>query len=63
MTTALAFKNLKAHRKISAPDMRKAFAKDAKRFENFSAQVDDLLLDYSKCAVNAKTMKLLASSA
>ena len=63
MTTAVAFKNLKAHRKTSAPDMRKAFAKDAKRFENFSARADDLLLDYSKCAVNAKTMKLLLALA
>ncbi|MEO6609422.1 MAG: glucose-6-phosphate isomerase, partial [Aestuariivirga sp.] len=39
--------------------MRKVFAKDAKRFENFSASADDLLLDYSKCNVSAKTMQLL----
>jgi glucose-6-phosphate isomerase len=63
MTTQLALKNLKAHRKASPPDMRKAFAKDAKRFQNFSAQADDLLLDYSKCAVTSKTMSLLQALA
>ena len=59
MTTALALKNLKAHRKSSVLDLRKAFAKDAKRFGNFSVKFEDLLLDYSKCAVTAKTMTLL----
>jgi glucose-6-phosphate isomerase len=59
MTTSLALKNLKAHRKASALDMRKAFAKDAKRFVTFSAKADDLLLDYSKCSVTSKTMALL----
>jgi glucose-6-phosphate isomerase len=59
MSTVLAFKNLKAHRKSSAPDMRKLFAKDTKRFSTFSASQEDLLLDYSKCAVTAKTMSLL----
>ncbi len=63
MTTALAFKNLKAHRKTTNLDLRKAFAKDAKRFQNFSAQFDDLLLDYSKCAVTSKTMALLQALA
>lgn len=63
MTTALTLKNLKAHRKASTPDMRKAFAKDAKRFENFSARADDILLDYSKCAVSTKTMSLLLALA
>ena len=55
---------LSAHRKKGAPtDMRAAFARDAKRFDNLSAKADDLLLDYSKCAVNARTMKLLAGLA
>ena len=58
-TTQTAFKNLKAHRKSSVPDMRKLFAKDAKRFDVFSASQEDLLLDYSKCAVTSKTMSLL----
>jgi glucose-6-phosphate isomerase len=63
MTTAIALKNLKAHRKAEALDMRKAFAKDAKRFENFSVRLDDLLLDFSKCAVTAKSMSLLMALA
>jgi glucose-6-phosphate isomerase len=63
MTTSIALKNLKAHRKASVLDMRKAFAKDPKRFDNFSARFDDLLLDYSKCAINAKTRKLLLALA
>ncbi len=63
MTTTLALKNLKAHRKASPLDMRKAFAKDTQRFNSFSAKQDDLLLDYSKCAVTAKTMSLLQALA
>ena len=55
-----AFAALAAHRKKGAPaDMRSAFARNAKRFESFSARAGDLLLDYSKCAVNSRTMKLL----
>ncbi len=51
---------LAAHRKKGAPtDMRSAFARDPKRFADFSAKTGDVLLDYSKCAVNARTMKLL----
>ena len=62
--TKKALANLKAHRKKGAPaDMRAAFAKDGKRFDRLSARADDLLLDYSKCAVNARTMKLLAALA
>ena len=58
--TRKAFAALKAHRKSGAPtDMRKAFDRDPKRFAAFSARSDDLLLDYSKCAVNGRTMKLL----
>ena len=59
-----ALKTLNTHRASLAPfDMRKAFAKNANRFAEFSAAQDDLLLDYSKCAVTAKTMKLLADLA
>jgi glucose-6-phosphate isomerase len=39
--------------------LRAAFAHDPQRFERFSASLDDLLLDYSKCAVTAQTMPLL----
>ncbi len=43
----------------SATDIRAAFAQDASRFERFSARLDDLLMDYSKCAVNDQIMTLL----
>ncbi|MBG1232926.1 glucose-6-phosphate isomerase [Aestuariivirga litoralis] len=56
-------KKLKAHHKAQKLDMRKVFDKDAKRFETFSAKADDMLLDYSKCGVSAKTMQLLFSLA
>jgi len=51
---------LRDHQKKAAPkDMRAAFADDPHRFDRFSASLDDMLLDYSKCAVNAETMRLL----
>ncbi|MBB4953087.1 glucose-6-phosphate isomerase [Agrobacterium vitis] len=43
----------------SATDIRAAFAADSNRFEHFSARLDDLLMDYSKCAVNNEIMALL----
>ena len=64
VTTRTALAALKAHRKKGAPtDMRKAFDRDAGRFAALSAKADDLLLDHSKCAVNTRTMKLLADLA
>jgi glucose-6-phosphate isomerase len=57
--TRTALKALKAHARDGLPEMRKAFAK-GDRFAKFSARHDDMLLDYSKCAVTAKTMTLLA---
>jgi len=35
------------------------FASDATRFETFSAQLDDMVLDYSKTAIDAKARDLL----
>ena len=65
--TSTAFKTaldaLRAHRKTSPADMRKAFADDPQRFEKFSLTDGDLLLDWSKCAVDAETMRLLAELA
>jgi glucose-6-phosphate isomerase len=43
--------------------MRAAFAADPGRFDRFSARLDDLLLDYSKCAVDADGMTALFSAA
>lgn len=60
----MAFEQLRKHLEQGAPhDMRRAFAEDPDRFQHFSAKADDLLLDYSKCAVNAQTMALLAQLA
>ena len=61
--TKTVLKELKSHAKAGLPDMRKAFARPSKnggnRFAEFSASLDDLLLDYSKCRVTKKTMQLL----
>ena len=60
--TALAA--LRAHRAAEADmNMREAFAGDSGRFDKFSLTLDDLLLDWSKCAVGAETMALLADVA
>ncbi|WP_113553056.1 glucose-6-phosphate isomerase [Rhizobiales bacterium] len=40
----------------NATDIRAAFAADAERFARFSTTLGDLLLDYSKCAVNDKVL-------
>ena len=54
------FTQLQQHHDKGAPtDMRAAFAADAQRFERYSARLDDLLLDYSKCAVDGTVMDLL----
>ena len=45
--------------RTSATDIRAAFAADAERFSRFSATFDDLLMDYSKCAVNDEVLSLL----
>lgn len=42
-----------------ATDIRAAFAADPKRFSRFSASFDDLLMDYSKTAVNEDILTLL----
>ena len=57
---ARSFLELQSRYAGSAPmNMRAAFDEDPDRFERFSARLDDLLLDYSKCAVDAQTMALL----
>jgi len=42
-----------------AEDLRAAFAADTQRFSRFSASLDDLLMDYSKCAVNDEVLDQL----
>ena len=51
---------LKARRRENPlGDMRSAFAHNAGRFDQFSVHLDDMLLDFSKCAVDSEIMKLL----
>jgi len=49
----------KAAAETSATDIRAAFAADADRFSRFSVSLDDLLMDYSKTAVNERCLALL----
>jgi len=50
---------LRDQRATAKGSMREVFAADPKRFETFSATDGDLLLDWSKCAVDANTMTML----
>jgi glucose-6-phosphate isomerase len=55
---------LRRHRAEGGPkDMRAAFGADPGRFGAYSLSFDDLLLDWSKCAVDARTMALLEQAA
>ncbi len=50
---------LRSDRAASPMDMRSAFASNPRRFAELSLLLDDLLLDWSKCAVSVQTMRLL----
>jgi glucose-6-phosphate isomerase len=50
---------LRNHHTTSSLDMRAAFASEPHRFDEFSLFLEDLLLDWSKCAVSGETMRLL----
>jgi len=55
-----ALAQLRRHRaEIAGMRMREAFAADPARFARFSLSLDDLLLDWSKCAVTDETVALL----
>jgi glucose-6-phosphate isomerase len=55
---------LMAHRaQLPVADMRRAFAGDPARFDALSLRLDDLLLDYSKCALTTETVDLLTDLA
>ena len=59
-TQTAAWQALKQERRAwNALRLRELFAKDKKRFERFSLQLDDLLLDYSKNLIRPQTLKLL----
>jgi glucose-6-phosphate isomerase len=54
---------LKAHRAALPADMRAVFAADPGRFRRLSARDGDLLLDFSKTAVDAEAMRMLGALA
>ena len=59
-TKTNAWKELEKHRNtMQDTSMKEMFAEDAERFNKFSIQFEDILLDFSKNIINEKTMKLL----
>jgi glucose-6-phosphate isomerase len=64
LTRSASWQALKAHQQAMAgAGMARLFAADARRFENFSLRLGDLLLDYSKNLISAETIKLLTALA
>ncbi|MBI1173660.1 MAG: glucose-6-phosphate isomerase [Sideroxydans sp.] len=60
LTTSPAWQALATHhRTIASQHMRELFASDPQRFEKFSLQFEDILLDYSKNRITDETMALL----
>ena len=61
---AIALSALRFHARALAPvHARDLFARDARRFENFSVALDELLFDYSKHKVTRETIALLVDLA
>jgi glucose-6-phosphate isomerase len=59
-TTTAAWKSLEHHaREMKQGHMRNLFKENPSRFAHFSQQDGDILFDYSKNIINAKTMQLL----
>ncbi len=52
-------KLLKHYSTMQQISMKEMFVQDPERFNKFSIQFEDILLDYSKNIINEKTMKLL----
>jgi glucose-6-phosphate isomerase len=64
LTSSPAWQALTEHHKAVAPlHMRELFAGDAQRFDKFSLQFEDILLDYSKNRITEETMRLLLNLA
>ncbi len=60
LTRYPVYPRLAAHRAaLEGVHLRTLFAADPERFERFSLEVDDLLLDYSKNRITAETVALL----
>jgi len=59
-TRTATWKKLKRHHKeIKDLQMKDLFANDSNRFQKFSIQFEDILLDYSKNRITEESMKLL----
>jgi glucose-6-phosphate isomerase len=60
LTSSAAWKALASHHtSIAGAHLRDLFAKDERRFEKLSLQVEDVLVDFSKQRVTEETLKLL----
>ena len=60
LTESPAWRALAAHRDaMTAVHMRDLFAADVARFDRFSLEVEDVLVDYSKNRITGETLKLL----
>ncbi|MBW9063522.1 glucose-6-phosphate isomerase [Rhizobium herbae] len=55
-TTALVSQLKSTVTDTKATDIRTAFTSDPERFAKYSVTLDDMLFDYSKCAVNEKVL-------
>lgn len=63
-TIPQALSDLKSHRDSGAvSDLRAAFAAEPDRASRFTAGLEDLRMDFSKCAVNDETLSLLGDLA
>ncbi|MEM8887685.1 MAG: glucose-6-phosphate isomerase [Bacteroidota bacterium] len=63
-SSTASWKKLSKHyEQMKATHMRDLFNSNAKRFEKFSLQFEDILLDYSKNILTAETLALLLSLA
>jgi len=63
-TIPQALSDLKSHRESAAvSELRAAFAAEPDRASRFTAGLDDLRMDFSKCAVNEDTLALLGDLA
>ena len=64
LITSPAWQALQAHRQeLEGVTMRTLFRQDPERFARFSLHLDDILFDYSKNRITAKTMTLLLALA
>jgi len=64
LTQSVAWQALQDHhRKIGAVHMRELFAQDAGRFDKYTLQFEDILLDYSKNRITDETFSLLMNLA